>query len=70
MPNFFYFKAAQLAMHMLPTKEGLIQKIYEVEDEETTKKAAETLANSVTVMKQVYDVTQELYTQKELLALP
>ena len=57
-------------MHMLPTKEGLIQKICDLEDEESTKKAAETLEKSVTIMKQVYDVTQELYTQKELLALP
>ena len=57
-------------MHMLPTKDGLIQKIIDVEDEGATKKAAETLEKSVTIMKQVYDVTQELYTQKELLALP
>lgn len=63
-------KAAQLAMHMLPTKEGLIQKICDVEDLEATKKAAETLEKAVIIMKQVYEVCQELYAEKDLLALP
>jgi len=63
-------KAALLAMHMLPTKEGLIAKICDVDDEEAIKKGTETLEKAVTAMKKVYDVTQELYKEKDLLALP
>ena len=57
-------------MHMLPTKEGLIAKICDVDDEEAIKKGTETLEKAVTAMKKVYDVTQELYKEKDLLALP
>ena len=63
-------KAALLAMHMLPTKEGLIAKICDVDDEEAIKKGTETLEKAVTAMKKVYDVTQDLYKEKDLLALP
>ena len=64
-------KAALLAMHMLPTKEGLIHKICEdAHNEEEYKAAADTLKAAVKAMKAVYDKTQEEYKEKELLALP
>merc|ERR1711992_16389 len=63
-------KAALLAMHMLPTREGLIAIICEPADEEVVKKSAETLEKAVMAMKKVYDVTQEVYKEKDLLALP
>lgn len=63
-------KAALLAMHMLPTKEGLIQKICDHNDENAIQKAKEDLEGAVAAMKKVYDVTQEAYSQKDLLALP
>jgi len=63
-------KAATLAMHMLPTKEGLIEKICDFNDEEAIKNAAATLEKAVDAMKKVYDVTQELYGEKDLLGLP
>ena len=63
-------KAALMAMHMLPTKEGLIQKICDVPNEEQIKEVAKTLEGAVQAMKKVYDITQELYKEKELLNLP
>lgn len=63
-------KAALLAMHMLPTREGLIAIVCEPTDEEAIKKSAETLEKAVLAMKKVYDVTQEVYKEKDLLALP
>merc|ERR1712020_436641 len=63
-------KAALTAMYMLPTREGLISIICEPTDEEAIKKSAETLEKAVLAMKKVYDVTQEVYKEKELLALP
>jgi len=63
-------KAALVAMHMLPTKEGLIQKICDHTDDEAIKKAAVTLQGAVQAMKRVYEITQELYREKELLDLP
>jgi hypothetical protein len=66
-------KAALLAMHMLPTKEVLIQKIVcdDGKDfDEQYKKALETLQAAVLAMQKVYDKTQELYQEKDLLSLP
>lgn len=63
-------KAALMAMHMLPTKEGLIQKIVDQEDQEAVDKAAETLKEAVTAMQKVYELTQDLYQEKDLLNLP
>ena len=63
-------KAAMMAMHMLPTKEGLIKKIGDIQDEETLTKATETLNGAVNAMKKVHEVTQELYSEKDLLNLP
>lgn len=62
-------KAALLAMHMLPTKEGLIRKIC-TDDDEEHKKAMETLNQAVTAMQQVYAKTHEEYEKHKLLELP
>lgn len=62
-------KAALLAMHMLPTKQGLLQKI-SAESEAEQKKAKETLSLAVAAMKDVYDRTNAIYKEKNLLDLP
>jgi hypothetical protein len=63
-------KAALMAMNLLPTKNGLIQKLCDPDDEEAIKKATITLKDSVEAMNKVYEVTQELYKEKDLLNLP
>ncbi len=64
-------KAALMAMHMLPTKEGLIHKICEdAHNEEEYNAAASTLEAAVKAMKAVYDKTEEEYKKKDLLSLP
>ena len=63
-------KAAMMAMHMLPTKEGLIQKICDAPDEDKIKEVAKTLEEAVQAMQKVYEITQELYKEKDLLSLP
>lgn len=63
-------KAALMAMNLLPTKEGLIQKICDQGDEEAVKKAQENLDGAVKAMKKVYEITQEIYAEKDLLNLP
>ncbi len=62
-------KAALMAMHMLPTKEGLIHKICGDSEHELAK-AAEMLPKAVAAMKAVYNKTQEVYCKYELLDLP
>merc|ERR1719273_276981 len=63
-------KAALMAMNLLPTKNGLIQKLCDPDDEEAIKKATIILQDSVNAMNKVYEVTQELYKEKDLLNLP
>lgn len=64
-------KAALMAMHMLPTKEGLIQKIItDQNDQEALDKATGTLKEAVIAMQKVYELTQDLYLEKDLLNLP
>lgn len=63
-------KAALMAMNLLPTKNGLIQKLCDPEDEEAIKKATIILKDAVEAMNKVYEVTQELYKEKDLLNLP
>lgn len=66
-------KAASLAMHMLPTKQGLIEKICgsaEVDSEEYRLTDTDQLPNGVKVMQQVYNITQEVYSKYDLLDLP
>jgi len=63
-------KAASMAMNLLPTKKGLIQKFCDPDDEEAIKKATDTLQDAVKAMNKVYVATQELYNEKDLLNLP
>ncbi len=62
-------KAALLAMNMLPTKQGLIQKICG-EDEEAYREAARVLPEAVKAMQAVYDKTQKIYEEHNLLDIP
>jgi len=62
-------KAATLAMNLLPTKAGLIEKICG-DDEEKIKAAHEALPKAVKAMQTVYEKTEEVYLEFELLNLP
>ena len=62
-------KAATMGMHMLPTKEGLIQKICG-EDKEALREAERVLPLAVQAMTKVYDLAQSSYEQHQLLDLP
>lgn len=62
-------KAALLAMNLLPTKAGLIEKICG-SDEEKIKRAEQALPSAVKAMKSVYDQTEAVYKEYELLTLP
>merc|ERR1712117_939063 len=62
-------KAALAAMNLLPTREGLIQKIC-FGDEERQKRADEMMPRAVEAMQKVYDKTQEIYGEHKLLELP
>lgn len=62
-------KAALLAMNLLPTKAGLIEKICG-SDEAKIKRAEEVLPCAVKAMKSVYSATEEIYKEYDLLKLP
>ena len=62
-------KAALMAMNMLPTKEGLINKLCDNNEEEYIK-ATEILPKAVEAMNKVYEITQQLYKEHKLLELP
>ena len=62
-------KAALLAMNLLPTKAGLIEKICG-DDEAKVKRAHEALPLAVKAMQSVYKKTEEVYLEFELLNLP
>jgi len=63
-------KAASMAMNLLPTKNGLIEKLCNPDDDEAIKEATKTLLEAVQAMTKVYELTQELYKEKDLLNLP
>merc|ERR1711997_424435 len=64
-------KAATLAMHMLPFKKGLLEKVSGKEFGSEEYKAAEDLLPlGVKVMEEVYAKTNEVYVQYDLLNLP
>jgi len=64
-------KAAVLAMHMLPFKRGLLEKVSGKEFGSEEYKAAENmLPLGVKVMEEVYAKTNEVYVQYDLLNLP
>jgi hypothetical protein len=62
-------KGALMAMHMLPTRDGLIQKICH-NDEEKYQMALDVLPQAVEAAQKVYDKTQEVYKKHGLLDLP
>lgn len=62
-------KAALLAMNLLPTKAGLIEKICG-DDEVKIKRAHDALPAAVKAMQSVYKKTEEVYLEFELLNLP
>ena len=64
-------KAALLAMHMLPFKRGLLEKVCGKEfGSEEYKRAEEILPVGVKVMEEVYAKTNEVYVQYDILNLP
>lgn len=64
-------KAATLAMHMLPYKRGLLEKVCGKEfGSEEYKNAEEILPLGVKVMEEVYAKTNEIYVQYDILNLP
>ena len=64
-------KAATLAMHMLPYKKGLLEKVCGKEfGTEEYKNAEEILPLGVKVMEEVYAKTNEIYVQYNILNLP
>lgn len=65
-------KAALLAMHMLPIKQGLVEKVCgsrDPESEEYKDIDKVQLPNGVKVMRRVYDITQQVYAEYDLLGL-
>jgi len=62
-------KAALLAMNLLPTKAGLIEKICG-DDEVKIARAVEALPAAVKAMQATYKKTEEVYLEFELLNLP
>ena len=63
-------KATLMAMNTLPTKVVLIQKFCKSEDKEAIEKTTAALQESAKAMNKVYEATQELYKEKNLLNLP
>lgn len=62
-------KAALLAMHILPTKEGLILKVCG-DNPEKQDRAVHTFNQAIKAMKAVYEKTEDIYRQYNLLDLP
>jgi len=65
-------KAAKLAMGLLPTKGGLVNKVCPeaATDEAVMDKVQQDFIKAVDSMKQVFDKSQELYEEKDLLNIP
>jgi len=64
-------KAALLAMHMLPFKKGLLEKVCGKEHgTEEYKNAEEILPLGVKVMEEVYAKTNDIYVQYDIINLP
>ena len=58
-----------LAMHMLPTKEGLVVKVCG-DDPTTQEKAVQTFNQAIKAMKVVYEESDKVYKENNLLNLP
>jgi len=63
-------KAAKLAMGMLPSKKGLIQKVVPDEDQAKLEKARIDFPKAVEQMKKAYERTQVFYKEHNLLDIP
>jgi hypothetical protein len=62
-------KASLLAMHMLPTREGLLVKVCG-DNLENQEKAIENFNHAIKAMKVVYDETDKIYKENGLTDLP
>jgi len=63
-------KAAKVAMGLLPTKRGLVEKIVPNATEDEVKKAQVDLQKAIDTMQKVYDICQDFYRDKNLLDIP
>ena len=68
--NFNFQKAAKVAMGLLPTKRGLVEKIVPNATEDEVKKAQADLQKAIDTMQKVYDICQDFYRDKNLLDIP
>jgi hypothetical protein len=62
-------KGALFAMHMLPTKDGLILKVCG-DDPSLQEEAEKTFLSAIESMKKVYAKTQIVYEENNVLDLP
>ena len=62
-------KAAYLAMHMLPTKAGLVVKVCGIEKEKQAK-ALHTFNLAIKAMKVVFEKTEKIYKENNVVDLP
>lgn len=62
-------KAALLAMHMLPNKEGLIVKVCGA-DPKKQEKGVQNFNQAIKAMKVVYEQTEKIYHENKLTDLP
>ena len=63
-------KAAKLAMGMVPTKKGLIQKVVPDYDPAKVEAAKILFIQAVEEMRKSYDATQVFYKEHNLLDIP
>ena len=62
-------KAAYLAMHMLPTKDALLVRVCGDDPEEKTK-AVSVFHQAINAMKTVYEQSNKIYKDNNVLDLP
>ena len=67
---FLVQKAAKMAMGLLPTKKGLIQKVVPDNDDAKLAKAKEDFPKAVNEMRSTYNKTQVFYKEHNLLDIP
>jgi len=63
-------KAAKLAMGLLPTKGGLVQKVCKEDSPEARSKVEADFTKAVASMRKVYTQAQVYYEEKDLLDIP
>ena len=62
-------KAAYLAMHMLPTKDGLLVRVCG-DDPDEKAKAVQVFYQAIEAMKVVYELTDKIYRDNNVIDLP